>query len=156
MRQKDKEIADPGILDEILNKSRVCRIALNDDAFPYIVPFNYGYQDGVLYFHSAAAGKKIDLIQKNSKACFEIEYDSQIIPHDQPCKWTTKYRSVIGTGSIEIITDPGEKKKGLDKILSHYGKSAGNIYDEKNVEKMVILKLHIIKMTGKQSGNWNL
>jgi hypothetical protein len=150
----DKEISDPEILEMILNQSKVCRIALNNGEFPYIVPFNYGYGDGVLYFHSATTGKKIDLIRKNNKACFEIEYDSQIIPDEKACKWTAKYRSVIGYGTVDIITDRVEKVKGLDTIMSHYGKSGYQLYDEKQVENLVILKLTINKMTGKQSGNW--
>jgi uncharacterized protein len=150
----DKEISDPEILEEILNLSKVCRIALNDGEFPYIVPFNYGYGDGALYFHSATTGKKIDLIRKNNKACFEIEYDNQIIPHEKACKWTAKYRSVIGYGTVDIITDRGEKIRGLDRIMSHYGKSGHNLYDERQVDNLVILKLTIDKMTGKQSGNW--
>jgi len=154
MRRNDKEIKDPEVIEEILNKSQVCRIALNDGEYPCIVPFSYGYHDRVLYFHSAAHGKKIELIQKNNKACFEIEYDSQILQHEQACQWTTRYRSVIGYGAIDIITDPGEKEKGLDRIMSHYGRSAGNAYDKKHVENIVILRLTIFKLTGKQSGNW--
>jgi nitroimidazol reductase NimA-like FMN-containing flavoprotein (pyridoxamine 5'-phosphate oxidase superfamily) len=156
MQRKDKEINDPEILEEILNKSRVCRIALNDDEFPYIVPFNYGYGDHVLYFHSAITGKKIDLIRKNNKACFEIEFDSQVMKHEQACQWTTKYRSVIGYGIIELLTGREEKIMGLDRIMSHYGRSASNLYDEKQLENMVILKLTILKMTGKQSGSWEV
>jgi len=154
MRRNDKEITDPEVIEEILNQSQVCRIALHDGEYPCIVPFNYGYHNRVLYFHSAASGKKINLIQKNNKACFEVEYDSQIIQHEQACKWTTKYRSVIGYGAIDIITDPEEKKKGLDKIMEHYGRSAVNEYDEKHVEDIVVLKLNIDTLTGKQSGNW--
>jgi|WetSurMetagenome_2_1015567.scaffolds.fasta_scaffold29659_4 uncharacterized protein len=154
MRRNDKEITDPEVIEEILNHSQVCRIALHDGEYPYIVPFNYGYQNRVLYFHSAASGKKISLIQENNKACFEIEYGSQIVRHEQACKWTAKYRSVIGYGTIDILTDPEEKKKGLDKIMEHYGKSKVNVYNEKHVKDIVILRLTIEKLTGKQSGNW--
>ena len=155
MRRNDKEIKDPEVIEEILNQSKVCRIGLYDGEYPYIVPFNYGYHNRALYFHSAVSGKKINLIHENNKACFEIEYDSHIIRHEQACKWTTKYRSVIGYGKIECITDPEEKKKGLDKIMEHYGRSAVNVYDEKHVKDIVILKLTIDKLTGKQSGNWD-
>ena len=155
MRRKDREITDPKIIEEILNNSQVCRVALNDSEFPYIVPFNYGYRDNVLYFHSAASGKKIDLIQKNNKVCFEIEFVSQLIKHEQSCKWSTIYRSIIGFGKIEIITDVKEKKRGLDIIMAHYGKTENNLYNEMNIEKIVVLRLTIHKLTGKQSGDWS-
>jgi hypothetical protein len=155
MLRKDKEITDKKIIDEILNKSQICRIAFFDVEFPYIVPFNYGYLDNALYFHSAANGKKIDLIRKNNKVCFEIEYFSQITVHELPCEWTTKYRSVIGSGNIDIITGFEEKKKGLDIIMAHYGSIKNNVYNTNNIDNIVILKLNITGLSAKQSGNWD-
>jgi len=155
MQRKDKEITDKKIIDEILNGSQICRTAFFDDEFPYIVPLNYGYLDNALYFHSAANGKKIDLIRKNNKVCFEIEYLSKIIEHEQSCKWTTKYRSVIGFGSIDIITVFEEKKKGLNIIMAHYGRIVNNVYNDNHIDNIVILKLKIANLSAKQSGNWN-
>ena len=154
MRRKEKEITDQKIIDEILTKSQLCRIALFDDEFPYIVPFNYAYSDNVILFHSATSGKKIDLIRKNNKVCFEIEYSSQIIEHEQSCQWTTRYRSIIGVGVMEIVTEYEEKKKGLDAIMTHYGRTEHTDYGGKSLENLVILKLKILNLTAKQSGNW--
>ena len=154
MRRKDKEITDDRIIGEILNKSQICRIALMDGNVPYIVPLNYGYSGNSLYFHSAKTGKKIDLIRKNNRVCFEIEYSEKIIRHDQSCQWTTQYRSVIGYGNIEIITDHDQKIKGLDLIMAHYGKPDHNQYVDSNIERIVLLKLTIDEISGKQSGDW--
>jgi uncharacterized protein len=154
MRRKDKEITDKKIIEEIINKSQICRIAIHDHEYPYIVPFNYGYHDNTLYFHTAPAGKKIELIKKNNKVCFEIEYSSEVIKHDRACKWSAKYRSVIGFGELKIISDFEEKKRGLDIIMAHYGISEANSYDEKNIHGLVILKLDIKEISGKQSGDW--
>ena len=61
MRRKDREITDFNEMLEIMKKCDVCRIALNDEEFPYIVPLNFGLdiqEDKVLlYFHSAMKGK---------------------------------------------------------------------------------------------------
>ncbi len=43
MRRKDKEIKDIGEIEFIINKSKVCRIALSDNDSPYIVPVCFGY-----------------------------------------------------------------------------------------------------------------
>jgi len=155
MRRKDKEITDSGVLEVILDKSQICRIALNDGEFPYIVPFNYGYKDRVLYFHSAKSGRKIDIIKTNNKASFEIELTSQILKHEQACNWTARYRSIMGTGTMEILTDKEDKKRGLDIIMAHYGRSIPSLYDEKYLENLVVLKLTIVELTGKQSGDWD-
>jgi uncharacterized protein len=154
MRRKDKEITDKKIIEEIINKSQICRIALHDQEYPYIVPFNFGYHDNSLYFHSAPAGKKIELIKRNNKVCFEIEYSSEVMKHDQSCKWTAKYRSVMGIGEIETITGFEEKKRGLDIIMAHYGRNDGNVYNEKHLENLVVLRLTVKEISGKQSGDW--
>jgi len=155
MHRKNNEITDKKIIEEILTKSELCRVAILDDEFPYIVPFNYGYRDNALYFHSATKGKKIDLIRKNNKVCFEITYSSEITKGENACDWATKYRSVIGYGTIEIISDLQEMEKGLDVLLEHYGRTENNIYNAKSIKNMFILKLSIESLTGKQLGDWS-
>ncbi len=155
MRKQNQEIKDTQIIEEILSKSEICRVAMIDDGEPYLLPFNYGYKDNCIYIHSAPAGKKIDILKKNNRVCFEIEYKAEVVKHADPCKWATRYRSVIGYGDIEIITDTKQKKAGLDIIMAHNGKTGEHIYQEKQVDAMFILKLNITSVTGKQSSNWD-
>lgn len=154
MRRKNQEITNKKIIEEILSKSVICRIAMIDRDEPYIVPVNYGYSDNVIYIHSASKGKKIELLEKNNNVCFEIEYHSEIIKKEKACDWNTKYRSVIGYGNIEIITDEESKKQGLDFVMKQHGSKGNNVYKNSSLKNMVILKLNIEKLTGKQSGEW--
>lgn len=154
MRRKDKEVTDQSIIQEIIDQSQLCRIALFDDEYPYIVPFNYGYSDQAFYFHSATSGKKIDLIRRNNKVCFEIEYFNEVLTDEKACKWTSKYRSIVGFGVLDFVVDPNEKKKGMDAIMKHYGRSENLIYDEKVFDRVAILKLSVTELTAKQSGDW--
>lgn len=153
MRRKEKEIQDSKVIDEILTHSVICRVAMFDEKYPYMLPFNYGYDNNALYIHSATTGKKLDLIEKNNHVCFEIELNHEIIKYDQSCKWTTKYRSIVGFGRIEVIKDFEDKVKGLDIIMQHHGKK-DNAYIHKAVDKMVIMKLTVDSLTGKQGGDW--
>ena len=150
MRRKDKEILDQSTIQEVLLKSDICRISLNDDNYPYMLPLNYGYQDNSLYFHCAKRGKKIDLIRKNNKASFLIEQYSKIAKDDISCNWTTKYRSIIGCGTIEILSETEQKRNGLDVIMKHYGKF-DNEYSNKQLDNVLVLRLDIEKLKGKQS-----
>ena len=59
----------------------------------------------------------------------------------------------MGTGTIEILRDVKQLRHGLDIIMSHYGHSQ-NTYDEANLSRIVILKLTIESVSGKQSGEW--
>ena len=50
MRRKDREITDRSKLEKIIKKSRICRLAMVDGNVPYVVPLNFGYCDGTLFF----------------------------------------------------------------------------------------------------------
>lgn len=155
MRRKDKEITDQKIIQELLSTAEILRLALVDDGEPYIVPLNYGFRDNTLYVHSASAGRKLDILKRNNRVCFEVESDSAIVRHDEPCHWGTKSRSIIGYGRVEMITDCVEKKHGLDVIMEHYGKTGPNEYDVKQVQAVVILRIVIESVTCKQLGDWS-
>ena len=155
MRKANQEITDKLILEDILKQANICRLAMIDKELPYILPFNYGYHENCIYIHSAPAGKKIELLKVNQLVCFEVEQVAEIITNEIACKWSTLYRSVVGYGNVEIITDFEEKKHGLEIIMKQHGATGKLEFNKNEVEFIVILKLTISTMTGKQSSNWN-
>lgn len=123
MRQKNREIKDINKIAEVIDACEVCRIAINGEEFPYIVPLNFGYEMGenlVLYFHSALEGMKIDLIKKNNKVSFEMDTAHELYSEESRGYCTFRYKSVIGTGEIYFIEDEKEKENALQKIMNHY------------------------------------
>jgi len=151
MRKKEKEITDIASIESIINSCLVCRLALCDEDQPYIVPLNFGYKDGTLYFHSALEGKKIDLLNKNNKVCFEFDTDLKLENGDKACSWTANYKSVIGFGKATFIEDSESKIDGLNIIMSQYSDKSFN-YPDTVVNKTAIFKVEIDSMTGKKSG----
>ena len=55
----------------------------------------------------------------------------------------------------EILTDDQSKQHGLEIIMGQHGAPEFVDFNPKNLGRMVILKLSITSLTGKQSGNWN-
>jgi nitroimidazol reductase NimA-like FMN-containing flavoprotein (pyridoxamine 5'-phosphate oxidase superfamily) len=154
MRRNDKEIKDPEIIREILLKSSVCRLGIPTDGLPYIVPVNFAWADGVIYFHSAAKGRKMVLLQTHPHVSFEMELSGEIIRDPEACNWTTKYRSLMGTATATIITDTEEKKKAMDLIMKKYGAKIDLKYKESVFSRMVIVALKVESVSAKQSGDW--
>jgi nitroimidazol reductase NimA-like FMN-containing flavoprotein (pyridoxamine 5'-phosphate oxidase superfamily) len=65
------------------------------------------------------------------------------------------YRSVVMTGTIEIVEDLDEKKRGLQVLLDHQEKEPGPIRrrtlpDDAAYDGVGVLKLTVESMTGKQ------
>lgn len=154
MRRLDKKITDEKIIEEILLKSDICRLGLIDNGSAYIVPVNYAYKNGVIYIHSAKEGKKISILQSNNQVAFEIEYNHQIMESEKACGWTTKYRSVMGKGTVTITQNVEEKTEALDLIMRKYGATIELNYNRRVLERVCILQLQIESIEGKQSGEW--
>jgi nitroimidazol reductase NimA-like FMN-containing flavoprotein (pyridoxamine 5'-phosphate oxidase superfamily) len=122
------------------------------------VPLNFGYEDGTLYFHSAPAGRKIDFIAANDRVCFEFDLDHELVTADAPCRWTMKFRSVVGTGRAAIVEDGKERMRGLKAIMRHYARLAGggdfadDDFERAVLAKTAVIRVDIESLTGKQSG----
>ena len=154
VRKARQEIADGTELEAILEGAIICRVAMMDGERPYILPFNYGYRKGCLYIHSAPEGKKIDLLRENPEVCFEVEDSMEITKWGKACDWRTRYRSVVGYGKVEILSDDASKQEGLEIIMAQHGAPGLTEFNPGNILRMVILKLTITSMSGKQSSNW--
>jgi uncharacterized protein len=153
MRRNEREITDIRIIEEIIQKADVCRIALANDNIPYIVTMNFGYSGGVnpsIFFHCANDGKKLTMIRQNNYVCFEMDTDHNIYRGEKGCDWGMKYRSIVGFGYISIVTESEDRKAGLNCIMNHYGGVGEYIFDDKVMERTTILKLDIKEITGKK------
>jgi nitroimidazol reductase NimA-like FMN-containing flavoprotein (pyridoxamine 5'-phosphate oxidase superfamily) len=153
MRRKDKEITDMAEIREIMEKARFCRIAMCNDNKPYVINVNFGIEDDIIYVHSAPEGKKIDILKENSNVCIEMDIDSEIVVTKRPCASTTKFRSVIAFGKASFIKDIENKKDALNIILKHYSDDGPFEFRERQLNRMLIIKIELDEITGKKSLN---
>jgi len=159
MRRKDREVTDIREIEKIFAMCEICHIAmLDDDSSPYIVPMSYGYkifEDGALelYFHSAREGKKIDLLKKNPRVCFEISREGNVVCPDDYCQAGIDfYESVIGKGEA-IFLEGDEKRTALAVMFAHQtGKDVlyGDRLPDEEVAKVCVFKIVSGEFTGKR------
>jgi hypothetical protein len=153
MRRVDREISAIAEVEEIIGKADVCRIAMANDNFPYIVTMNFGYTTDPrpsIYFHCAREGKKLDMIALNNHVCFEMDADHKVYGGKEGCDWGMNFSSVLGYGNIFIVTEKSEKTAGLNCIMRHYGGEKEYQYNEKVFENTTVLRLDITEMSGKK------
>ncbi len=150
MRRKDREITNQAEIEAVLKKAFVCHLGLADGDQPYVVPMNYGYEDGHIYLHGADEGKKIDILKKNDKVCFEMElFQSEIIKGgDQPCDWGTAFRSVIGFGTAKLLENVEDKTRALNVILKAHDDRSFT-FPEEMLKMTAVIDITIREMTGK-------
>ena len=150
MRRKDREITDINEIETIIKRATHCQIGLVDNDEPYVVPVNFGYERNALYFHGALEGRKVELIQKNNKVCFEMDTDVELVKSESSCDWAMKYRSVIGMGRAHILENDEEKLHGLRLIQRHYAEGDTSIPKSK-LDSVMVVKIEITSITGKKS-----
>ncbi len=151
MRRKDKQENDPERIESIIGRASILRLALFDEPFPYLVPVHFGYRHGKFYVHSACEGKKIDLIRKNNRICFELEADFGLIKGASPCRWSTRYESVIGYGKAYFVEGIEEKRKGLEIVFRHYSPDPFDV-PEASFDLVAVIEIEVESMTAKVSG----
>jgi nitroimidazol reductase NimA-like FMN-containing flavoprotein (pyridoxamine 5'-phosphate oxidase superfamily) len=148
----EKLIQDLQQIEAVLLKAKFLRIALSDAETPYIVPMSFGYLNNTIYLHSSRKGRKIEILKKNPRVCFEAAVETDLITADEPCKYNVRYRSVIGYGKAKFLEDYNEKVEGLTVLSEHYGMKGPFEFEEWKVNRLSVIKIEIEKMTGKESG----
>lgn len=153
MRRKDREINQMDEMIEIIKKCDVCRVALFDEEYPYIIPLNFGYsyENNVLifYFHGANAGKKLELLSKNPKASFEMDCSHKLISGDMACDYTMEYESICGNGILEIVSEE-EKETALIYLMKQYSNAPSFEFNPANMKAIAVIKLTVSNITGKR------
>lgn len=150
MRRSDKAVTEQSAIEKILRAGKTCQLAFSEDPVPYLVTLNYGYHDGVLYFHAACEGRKIDLIRKNGQAAFTVALDLGLVKGENACDWSVRFQSVVGHGQISLFETVEEKQRALDLFMAQYS-AAEFSYPDKMIQATAVFKLVISEMTVKQS-----
>lgn len=152
MRRKDREICEFEEIIKVLEKCEVCRLALNDENFPYIVPLNFGLSvengKASLYFHCANEGRKLELIKNDNRASFEADCENNLVLDYGNMNCTMEYESVIGKGEIHILGE--EEKLGALRILMNHYRHDEFPINEKILPMTTVFRLDVIEMTGKR------
>jgi len=151
MRRKDREITDRAEINAILGAAHLMRIALADGDTPFLVPVFYAFDGTAIYFHSAQAGTKIDIMKRNNKVCFEISIDHGIVENDVACDFEAQHRTVIGFGKVAFVTDDAEKINALDRIVAHFSEKKFE-YPKANLSRTVVIRIDIESIKGKKHG----
>jgi len=150
MRRKEREIEDLSTIETIIRTAPVCRMGMVDGDRPYVVPMSFGYAPGVIYLHSAAAGRKIDILRINPHVCLEFEGHCTLIRNKTACGFGMRYESVIAFGKVRFLDDPMLKRRALDSIMQHYTEGSFD-YPDEALSKTCLLQVDIESMTGKCS-----
>lgn len=153
MRRSDREIKDKKAIEAFISQEQILRIAFYDNGDLYIVPVNYGYlyEDDKysFFFHGAKAGRKFELSKSNPAVGFEIDGKYQLIEGEEACDFSAAFQSVIGTGTLRLVSDIDEKMQGLNAIMKQTTGKADWNYAPAMIEATAVFRLDVDKISCK-------
>lgn len=151
---KNIEITDIKGIERIISEIKICHVGFVDGDKPYVIAFNFGYRDGILYLHTAKTGRKIDILKKNKNVCISMETGSVLnIRHEQvACSYSMKFKSVVIEGQVEIIDDYDKKIEAMNIIMSNYTDKTDFSYNIPAINGVEVMKVNILKMTARRRG----
>jgi len=126
MRRSEFQIEDNAEIEPFIKNTEVGHLGIVDqEGYPRIVPLNYIYADGSVYFHGALDGERFELYQSNPKVTFSVDVPYSIIPSywiskDYACPASTFFKSVHIRGSGEIVDDLPDKARFLQLFMEKY------------------------------------
>lgn len=118
------------------------------DGEPYGVPISPAREGEYIWFHGAHEGKKMALLAGNPMGHLTCVGEVRLIP----ARFTTWYQSAMAEGEIEMITDPEEKRHGLEVISRKYAPEAMKSFQEearKGLTRTAVFRMRIRSLTGK-------
>lgn len=103
MRRIKQQITEDECIRILKENPRDVLSMIGDDGYPYGIPLNHYYSedDGVLYFHCAKTGHKLDAIKTCDKVSFCV-YDKG---YRKEGEWALNINSVVIFGRMKLVTD---------------------------------------------------
>ncbi|WP_307469397.1 pyridoxamine 5'-phosphate oxidase family protein [Paenibacillus harenae] len=120
VRLDARECSDQSKIDDFLNQAQTGFLGLSDGKLPYVVPLNFVWRNGAIYFHGAEEGRKASVIESNNEACFTVSENYGTITHSVPAHTDTAYMSVMIFGKAEYVTDREEAHAAMQALLDKY------------------------------------
>lgn len=110
-------------IETVIRSCKVCFVGMADEeGRPYVLPMNFGYEEGIIYLHSAQEGRSIRTMDKNPQICVTFCSEPVLIRQhpDVACSYRMRAGSVICEGKVEFEDDFDEKVKALNIIMRQY------------------------------------
>lgn len=151
MRRTDLTWDDWPAITAFLKDQLICRVAVQDEPFPYIVPQSFTFLDDAFLIHCSRFGKMAQLVRANQHLTVEIDQPVALLKAPKGQNTSLEYYSVIA----RCIAQVHEK---TDDIRAHQNNALDKFRPEKGYKKIedgaanqiVAFRCKIIEMTAKK------
>jgi len=140
-------------IDELLHRADIGRLAtINESGYPYVVAMHFVYYNNKIYMHGLPKGQKIGNVNRNHKACFEVDELLGLLTDniENACDTEAEYNSVVIVGNASLLEDLDYKREVLNKLVEKYTPQfAGKALPDNMIKGTAVIEIDIVECTGK-------
>jgi len=154
MRRSEHSETDAAEIEAFLRRMSFGYLGTQSEtAYPSIVPLNFVWHAGAVYFHSSRLGQKVKELKRNNAVTFCVADEVALVPSyfisDKfACPATAFFKSVMVYGRAEIVEEADEKVAALaafmQKLQPEGGYSPFDINDDeyrREIKSVLVVKI---------------
>ena len=113
-------IEDKQRIESIILHCDACFVGITDlEGNPYVVPMNFGYENGIIYLHSGPEGSKLEMLEHNNNVCITFSVGHKLVYQHEKVACSYSMRSILSCVITRIVSSTIPI---LRYVMSKYGK----------------------------------
>ena len=104
---------------QVLDAGKICHVGFSLDGQPYVLPMSYGRLDDKLLLHGSIASRMMKNLADGLPCCVTVTHFDGMVYARSTFNSSMNYRSVMVFGNARLVTDPDEKRTGVQALVDH-------------------------------------
>ena len=141
-------------IEALIRTCPLCYVGMADEhGVPYVLPMNFGYEDEIIYLHSAQEGRSISILENNPQVCITFCTDPRLVWQDEEvaCSYRMRAESVICHGKVAFEEEYDQKVEALNIIMRQYSDREFS-YSTPSVKNVKIWKVALENVSAREFG----
>lgn len=151
MRRGDLAWDDWPAISKFLADQMVCRIAIHDQPFPYILAQSYRFVDGKFLVHCSRFGKMADLIRRNPNVTIEVDHLVALLKAPKGQNTSFEYYSVLARCLVDWSEELEAVRAQQYDVLDKYRPERDYTpIDDFAPAQITVFKCMVVQMSAKK------
>ncbi|SDS04377.1 pyridoxamine 5'-phosphate oxidase family protein [Actinopolymorpha singaporensis] len=141
-RKPDRGRFDRASVERILDEGFVCHVGTVDSGGPRVIPTCYGRVADVLYLHGSTGSTLLRALAAGTPLCVTVTLVDGLVLGRTQRTHSVNYRSAVIYGQARLVSEPGEKARGLAAIVERV--VPGRTADVRPPNRRELAETHVV------------
>jgi len=142
---------DWSAINAFLKDQLICRIALQDEPFPYVVAQSFTYRDDAFLIHCSRYGKMAGLLKDDRHLTIEVDKPVALLKAPKGQNTSLEYYSVIARCIATVIESTDGVREHQEKALEKFRPEQGyEPIEDAAANQIVAFNCKVVEMSAKK------